>query len=325
MFSLISPGPVSTTSAFGKAIETMLSTQADLDELRRRLDRIDDSLQDLLIERLEVIARVADTKRGGAVATHVPAREAEIVRRLVKRQGDSFPAGTLVRMWRELLAATVRAQGPFAVGAYAPPESPGVWDLARDHYSSHTPMTPYQTTFQVIRAVAERRVAVGVLPMPQDGDSDPWWRHLLSLEAEAPRVVARLPFGPRGNARSEGGDALVIGYGAQQPSGQDRTLLATENAVQISRGRVVAAFSAIGLTCTSLVSCEHAEAANTLIEIEGFVPLGDPRLKALRDRLGDALYRLMAVGGYAEPLETAAAHAKAVTRVGAAGRATARG
>jgi chorismate mutase/prephenate dehydratase len=325
MFSLISPGPLSTTTAFGKAIETMLSTQADLDELRRRLDRIDDSLQDLLIERLDVVARVAAEKRSGTVSPYVPSREAEMLRRLVARQGDAFPAGTLVRIWRELLGATTRAQGPFAVGAYVPPDAPGVWDLARDHYSSHAPMTAYQSTFQVIRAVADRRVAVGVLPMPQDGDGDPWWRHLLSLDAEAPRVVARLPFGPRGNARSDNGDALVIGYGAQQPSGQDRTLLATENAVQISRGRMVAAFSAIGLTCTSLVSCEHAEAANTLIEIEGFVPLGDPRLKALRDRLGRDLYRLMAVGGYAVPLEAAASHGKVVTRIGAAGRAAARG
>jgi chorismate mutase / prephenate dehydratase len=303
----------------------MLSTQADLDELRRRLDRIDDNLQDLLIERLEVVSRVAAQKRGGTASPYVPSREAEMLRRLVARQADAFPAGTLVRIWRELLGATTRAQGPFAVGAYAPPESPGVWDLARDHYSSHAPMTAYHTTFQVIRAVAERRVAVGVLPMPQDGDGDPWWRHLLSLDADAPRVVARLPFGPRGNARSDHADALVIGFGAQEPSGQDRTLLATENAVQISRGRMAAAFAAIGLTCISLLTCDHAEAANTLIEIDGFVPLGDPRLKTLRDRLGADLYRLMAVGGYAVPLAAAASHAGAAVRADGANRAAARG
>jgi chorismate mutase len=303
----------------------MVSTQADLDELRRRLDRIDDSLQDLLIERLEVVARVAAQKRSATASPYVPSREAEMLRRLVARQGDAFPAGPMVRIWRELLGATTRAQGPFAVGAFAPPESPGVWDLARDHYSSHAPMTAFQTAFQVIRAVAERRVAVGVLPMPQDGDGDPWWRHLLSLDAEAPRIVARLPFGPRGNARSDNADALVIGFGAQQPSGQDRTLLVTENAVQISRSRMVAAFAAVDLTCISLLSCEHAEAANTLIEIDGFVPLSDARLAALRGRLGADLYRLMAVGGYAVPLQIAGSRVQPATRPDAVSRAVARG
>src|ERR1700683_5377865 len=108
MFSLISAGGLTTTNGPSKAIEPMLSTQADLDELRRRLDRIDDTLQDLLIERLEVVARVAAEKRSGGLAPYLPAREAQILRRLVERQGDAFPTGTLVRIWRELLAATVR-------------------------------------------------------------------------------------------------------------------------------------------------------------------------------------------------------------------------
>src|SRR5215469_18806462 len=209
----------------------MLSGQSDLEELRRRLDAIDDRLQDLLIERLEIVSRVAAEKRDGGVPSHVPAREAQILRRLVARHDKGFPTGPLMRIWRELLGATTRAQGPFAIGVYAPPAAAGIWDMARDHYGSHAPMTAYPTTFQVIRAVTDRRVAVGVLPMPQDGDSDPWWVHLLSPDADAPRVIGRLPFGPRGNARATEGDALAIGYGPQQSSDAYRTLVATENAV----------------------------------------------------------------------------------------------
>jgi chorismate mutase len=279
----------------------MSSIESELEELRRRIDQIDDSLQDLLIERIEIIARVAQTK-GAAVASHVPAREAEIVRRLAARRPGSFPTATLVRIWRELLAATVRAQGPFAVATYAPPQAQGYWDLARDHYGSHTPMVAHQSTFQVIRAVSERRAAVGVLPMPEAGDPDPWWLHLLSPDIEAPRVIARLPFGPRGNARTDAGDAFAIGYGAPQMTARDRTLLATENAVEISRGRIFAALAGLGLTCTFLAFCESSEGANTLIEVEGFVPLADPRLVQLRAQFGADLSRLLSVGGYAVPL-----------------------
>lgn len=284
----------------------MLSTTSDLEELRRRLDGIDNNLQDLLVERMAVIARVAAQKQNGSIAPHVPAREAEMLRRLVERQGDRFPAGTLVRMWRELLAATTRQQGAFAIAAYAPSDGPGVWDLARDHYGSQTPLTAYQTAAQVIRAVSERRVSVGVLPEPQDDDADPWWRHLLSADEDTPRVVARLPFGPRGNARSIG-DALAIGYGAQQPTGNDRTLLVTENAVQISRGRLVTVLTGVGLSCTRHFWFANADAANTLIEVEGHVLLTDPRLGALREQFGGDLYRLVTVGGYAVPLPSAVA------------------
>ena len=225
--------------------------ETDLEMLRRRIDEIDDRLQDLLIERMEIVSRVADSKqRSGGVAPHQPAREAEILRRLVARNNGAMPAASLVRIWRELLAATTRMQGAFTVAVYAPPAGPGFWDIARDHYGSHTPMLTFGSATQVIRAVAEGRATVGVLPMPQEEEADPWWRHLLSGREAAPHVIARLPFGGRGNARSDSGDALAIGRGAQLPTGRDRTLIATENAPNISRGRLFSILTGLDLRCT---------------------------------------------------------------------------
>lgn len=283
----------------------MADTPADLEELRRRIDEIDDRLQDLLTERVEIVAGVAATKRSaGGLAAHQPAREAEIVRRLVARNRGLFPPATLVRMWRELLAATVRMQGAFTIAVYAPPDSQGFWDIARDHYGSHTTMLSYRSTSQVIRAVTEGQAAIGVLPMPEEGEPDPWWRHL-SSHKHSPQIIARLPFGARGNARSDGADALAIGRGAVSPSARDRTLFATENAPDISRGRMVSTLSALGLNCTLMGWFENAESANTLIEIDDFIPAGDPRIERFRGELGPRLYRLLRLGGYAVPLGAA--------------------
>lgn len=283
----------------------MSDTPSDLEDLRRRIDGIDDRLQDLLIERMEIVARVAASKRNaGGVAAHQPAREAEIMRRLVSRNHGGLPPATLMRIWRELLAATTRAQGSFTIAVYAPPEAQGFWDLARDHYGSHTQMLAYRTTGQVIHAVTDGQAAVGVLPMPQEEEPNPWWRHLLSTHDNAPHVIARLPFGGRGNARSDG-DALAIGRGAEQPTGRDRTLLVAENAPDISRGRMFSTLAGLGLACTFMASCEHAEGANTLIEIDGFVPVSDARLDHFRAQLGPALYRLLRFGSYAVPLSAA--------------------
>ncbi|HZT89620.1 MAG TPA: chorismate mutase [Stellaceae bacterium] len=274
---------------------------SDLEDLRRRIDEIDDRLQDLLIERGGIVLDVASRKRAGSVAFHQPAREAEIIRRLLQRHRGEFPTGALVRIWREMIGAMVRLEGPFAVAVYAPPEAQGYWDLARDHYGSHAPMSGYATTGQVIRAMADGHAAVGVLPMPQQSDPDPWWWHLLSQDADALRVIARLPFGPRGNARRDVGDALAIGHGVQQPTGRDRTLIATENALGISRHRMFDTLKGLDLQCTLLAAYEYPERGYHLIELEGFVPITDPRLERFRLRLGEALHRLLPFGGYAVP------------------------
>jgi chorismate mutase len=281
----------------------MPPAHANLEDLRRRLDEIDDKLQDLLIERAEVVSRVRESKQlNRGLSPFQPAREAEIIRRLARRHRGRFPVATMVRMWREMLGASLRLQTDFAVAVFAPAEWPGFWDLARDHYGSHTPMSAYGTTGQVIRAVSEGRAAVGVLPMPQEGDPDPWWRHLFSNDENAPRVIARLPFGARGNARDGTVDALAIGRFAEQPTGADRTLFATETAADLSRARVFAILASVGLPCTFFASFEHSKGAVNLVEVEGFVPPSDPRLKRLRAELGGALNRLLPFGGYAVPL-----------------------
>jgi hypothetical protein len=155
--------------------------------------------------------------------------------------------------------------------------------------------------------------------MPQEGETDPWWRHLLSKDEDAPRVVARLPFGARGNARTDGADALAIGRGVQQETGGDRVLLAAESSTDISRGRILRTISSLGLVCTFFASYEHADSALNLIEIEGFVRITDPRLDSFRKQLGGALHRLLPFGGYAIPLSAAAL---AKSGGGLAGRTT---
>jgi chorismate mutase / prephenate dehydratase len=305
-FSLILPMRNSKSIGVPAAIETMPDIPSDLEHLRRRIDEIDNRLQDLLIERIEIVASVAAHKRSSnGVAAHQPAREAEIARRLVERNHGAFPPAALVRMWRELLAATTRLQGAFTIAVFAPPEAPGLWDIARDHYGSTTSMLAFRSPGQIIHAVTEGQASIGVLPMPEEAEADPWWRHLLSTDDNAPHVIARLPFGARGNARSDGADALAIGRGAQFETGRDRTLFATENAADISRGRMFATLAGLGLACTFMASCEHQEGANTLIEIDGFVPPSDPRLDAFRAQLGPALHRLLRFGGYAVPLTSA--------------------
>lgn len=276
---------------------------ADLEDLRRRLDEIDDRLQDLLIDRFDIVLQVAAEKRGGQVAPHQPAREAEIIRRLVARNHGALPDETLVRIWREMLCGTTRLQGNFRIAVYAPAEAPGLWDLARDHYGSHAAMQPHPSVGAVIRAVAEDQAEIGVLPMPQEEELDPWWLLLRAPGQQPPRVVSRLPFARRGNARSGRADALAIGRFAPRATGRDRTLLVAEIGPDISRARIFSILSTVGLEGTFLALCDRTGGSDVLIELRGMLPLSDPRIERFREQLGAELYRLTDLGGYAEPLQ----------------------
>ncbi|HXP29809.1 MAG TPA: chorismate mutase [Stellaceae bacterium] len=279
---------------------------AALEALRHRIDEIDDQIQDLLIRRAEVVEGVDRVKRAGNLAALRPGREAQILRRLVARHRGRFPHRILLRIWREILSGTIAMQTDFAAAVLVSEERPGFWDLARDHYGSHTPMLTYRASGEVIGAVAEGRAAVGVLPLPQEGDRDLWWRYLTVSDRMKPRVIARLPFAGAGNARGNGGNALVISLVDPEPSGEDCGLLALDTNADLSRGRLVAALKGAGFAVTPLAMVSGEGWDSHLFEIDNLLSVEDPRLATVLKSLGDTPPRVSLLGFYARPFAPAA-------------------
>jgi chorismate mutase-like protein len=283
----------------------MSSPNTALEELRREIDQIDDAIHDLLMRRAQVVERVGASKGPNERFFLRPGREAVILRRLLARHTGSFPVAVVVRMWREMIGALTRLQGPFAVAVLAPEERRGFWDVARDHYGSFTPMIPVNSPAAAVRAVSDGTATVGIVPYPAEDDGDPWWRFLVSSDPRTPRVVARLPFGGRGNARGEDRDALAIALMAPEPTGDDRSLLGIELGVDLSRGRLKDALEAVGLRPVGFCTWHARDPGGPsvhLVEIADFVDLRDARLAAFVERMGDVPVRINTIGGYAVPL-----------------------
>jgi chorismate mutase / prephenate dehydratase len=275
-----------------------------LDDLRLRIDQLDDAIHDALMHRAEVVAAIARVKQADSAAPLRPGREAQILRRLMVRHRGPFPRAMLARIWRELLSGTIAIQAEMRIAVFAPNDAAGFWDLARDQYGSQTPMMGFRTAGEVVGAVTAGRATIGVLPIPGQGDTEAWWRLLIPGDAPKPRIFARLPFGARGNAR-EVSDAFVIGAIEAEPSGIDRSLYVVETAKDLSRTRVPAALTAAGLSATALAGTVLAgDSVAQLIEFEGWILPSDARLKEALASLGGVL-RDASLGGYAQPLTTA--------------------
>lgn len=279
----------------------------ELSDIRREIDAIDDELHDLLRRRTEIVEEVRAYKANERVKIR-PAREAEIIYRLYAQHKGNFPKRELFRMWREMIVATLRFEGPFSVGVFMDEDDCGFWDLARDQYGSFTPMTPFPSTRRIIEAVQKQEVIVGIVPLPERGAADPWWRRLVFEDDTTPRVIARLPFVPGSNARSTQREALVICPVPQEPTGRDRTYLALESQKQLTPTSLVKAFGEVGLPVafsSDTLDPSRPHVWQTLVEIEGFALPGDPRIKAVEDVFDGAITRVVGLGGYAEQITEA--------------------
>ena len=271
----------------------MASVEEKLAALRQEIDTVDHQLHDLLMKRCDLAVQVGKVKAerqpvGSSAAEGAkfirPAREALILRRLVARHAGKLPKAVIVRLWRELISALLQVEGPFAVAVFSPDSEPGFWDIARDHYGSRVAVSGYDRVGLVLGAVQDGNATVGVVPLPREDDSDPWWRYLIA--AGAPHVMGRLPFGDAGNHRGSPVEALVIGRALNEPTGKDRSLLVVEPTREISRSALRTAVTKAGLTPTFFGAwrAPHLGADLHLVEVEGFFASGP---LAIHDEAGN--------------------------------------
>ncbi len=286
----------------------MTGDAKSLDDVRRQIDAIDTQLHDLIMRRTKIVEEVRRIKATDAVKIR-PAREAEIAYRLLARHQSAFPRRELLRIWRELIVATLSFEGPFTVAVLADERRPGLWDLARDQYGSHVPLTQHPSRRSLIDAVRRQEATVGILPWPEDRDGgEPWWRYLLSTAVDAPRVIARLPFSGLPNGRGDDLDALVICPVPQEPTGRDRSFVAIESADELGFKAIDDACGQAGITTTFHQTWHDPNRPVswvTLVEGLGFIDPAGRQYERLLDALGRRAARVLHLGGYAEPLSDA--------------------
>src|SRR5580765_2941943 len=89
-----------------------------LTDLRQEIDRIDETMHGLLMEREQIIDRliaVKQTQESGSAFR--PAREAEMMRRLVDRHTGILPLDTAESIWRVIISTFTFVQAPFSLHA----------------------------------------------------------------------------------------------------------------------------------------------------------------------------------------------------------------
>jgi chorismate mutase len=194
-----------------------------LEEVRKRIDAIDAELLALVDERAGLAHDVAAAKAAAGDAGQFglrPAREAQLLRKLLKAPRQAATPSLIVRIWRELIGESLAVQGPFRLSIWGGRDAARIVELARLRFGAAPPLS------QVARpeeALAAARQTGGVAVLGIAGDT-PWWGRLLA-EPKL-KVFAALPclaaWGPLG--------ALAVADVPVEPTGDDRTFWVTDAA-----------------------------------------------------------------------------------------------
>lgn len=162
-----------------------------LADLRKEIDTIDEQMHRLLMQRGDIIDRLIKVKKTQEVGSAFrPAREADMMRRLVERHRGILPLDTVESIWRVIVSTFTYVQAPFSVHADVSVGESAMRDSARFHFGFLVPYVPHFSAQAAVEAVANSKgdlALVSAIAGPT-----PWW---ITLEpVGAPKIIARLPF-----------------------------------------------------------------------------------------------------------------------------------
>jgi chorismate mutase len=239
-------------------------TPLSLNAVRSRIDEIDTAVLRLIDERAGLSLSVAEAKKaageGDAFALR-PAREAEILRRLLAQRTTASPQ-LLVCLWRQMMADSLARQGPYHLTVWGGREPLRLVEQARLRFGAAPALKLAPDPAEAL-AAAKTKGGVGVLALSPD---TAWWGRLLA-EPKL-NVFAALPDLARWGPRM----ALAVAEVEVEPSGGDETFWVTD--APGSPDAIAEALGRDGLAADLLVQAGGLK----LFSVAGYVQRHDERL-----------------------------------------------
>jgi chorismate mutase/prephenate dehydratase len=135
-----------------------------IQELRKKIDDIDDKLVDLLNERARVVVEVGNVKKAEKLDFHSPSREREILERLSARNTGPFPQDTLKAVYHEILSSSLSLERPLKV-AYLGPRATFTHQAGMQQFGLAAQYVPVESIRDVFNEVERGRADYGVVPI----------------------------------------------------------------------------------------------------------------------------------------------------------------
>lgn len=270
----------------------MTQPPPSLSELRQEIDRIDEAVHRLIMERGEIIDRLIAVKAGAASGSAFrPEREASMMRALARRHRGLLPLDTVEGIWRVIIATFTYVQAPFTVHADVSGGDVPMRESSRFHFGFTVPYRPLPSALAVIEAVAGSRGDLGVFRLDQGASAGGWWRELAG--PRRPKVIARLPFIERPD-HPAGTPVFVIAKPLGDAGLRDVVLYAA----RFDRWREEVGEAVAGLKGEVVASAGGSQGLTALLALPGVVD--ETRARAAIEATGARLVDLLEVGTHAE-------------------------
>lgn len=135
-----------------------------LDDIRKRIDAIDDQLLHLLSERTDCVHEVGEIKKKENLPIYAPEREESLLRKLIGKSDGRLPEKSIRAIYREIMSAALHLEDDLKI-AYLGPEGTWTHQAAIKKFGHSVEYLPQPNFAEVFDQVARGKASYGVVPI----------------------------------------------------------------------------------------------------------------------------------------------------------------
>ena len=142
--------------------------------IRKKIDRIDNKIHDLIMTRAELVSDVVKEKRSENfkdIVIYRPAREHEILVRLIKRHKGNISLISLISIWRNLISTYISIQGELKLIF-----TNNIDNIVNSHFTSEIKKIKKNNSTSCLKGLIENKAHIAILPFPNKYND--WWSKL---------------------------------------------------------------------------------------------------------------------------------------------------
>lgn len=158
-----------------------------LQNVRNRIDKIDEQIQALLTERAECAMEVAKIKMSaGDTGFYRPEREAQVLQRIKERNTSLLSDDEMARLFREIMSACLALEQPLKV-AFLGPDGSFTQSAALKQFGHSAITVPVTAIDEVFREVESDNADYGVVPV--ENSTEGMVNHTMDMFVSSPLKI----------------------------------------------------------------------------------------------------------------------------------------
>ncbi len=177
----------SSVAAAGQGHQDNERTSSELARIRAAIDAVDERLLDLLGERARLALAVGSVKAVDSAPVYRPEREAQVVARLISRNGGPLAAAGIEAIWREIMSACRGLERRPTV-AYLGPAGTFSEQAMHQRFGADVAGVGCPSIDEVFRATEAGNVDFGIVPV--ENSTEGAVNRTLDLLQQSPLLVS---------------------------------------------------------------------------------------------------------------------------------------